>query len=68
VSVSVESSGDMVFEDHFAPFDRERGEVLIACQRHFSHLPSDIAFDVRAFDASGEVSRTTFLVPHVFAP
>jgi hypothetical protein len=68
VSVSVESTGAMVFEDHFAPFDRARGEVLIACQRHFSHLPRDIAFDVRAYDGSGEVSRATFLVPHVFPP
>jgi hypothetical protein len=35
VSVRAESTGDLIFEDPFAPFDRERGEVLVACQRHF---------------------------------
>ncbi len=68
LSVRVESTGDVVFEDHFAPFDRARGEVLVACQRHFSSLPPDIAFDVRAHDPSGRVSLTTFTVPHRFSP
>jgi len=70
VSVRVESTGEVILEDPFAPFDRERGEVLIACQRHFAGLPPDIAFDVRAHGASAEagpaVSTATFLVPHVF--
>jgi hypothetical protein len=68
LSVRVESTGDVLFEEHFAPFDRERGEVLVACQRHFSSLPPDIAFDVRAHDPSGRVSLTTFTVPHRFSP
>jgi putative zinc finger protein len=66
VTVRIESSGEVVFEDHFAPFDRARGEVLIACQRHFSHLPPDVAFDVRTHDSAGSVSQATFVVPHVF--
>jgi len=66
VSVRVESTGDVLFEDHFAPFDGARGEVLIACQRHFAHMPPDIAFDVGAHDRSGQVALSTFLVPHVF--
>jgi hypothetical protein len=28
-------SGLPIFEELFAPFDRDRGEVLIACQRHY---------------------------------
>jgi hypothetical protein len=66
VRVRSESTGEVLGEDHFVPFDRERGEVLIACQRHFSSLPSDIVFDVRALEASGASFVTTFLVPHVF--
>jgi hypothetical protein len=72
VSVHVESTGEVILEDPFAPFDRERGEVLIACQRHFAGLPPDIAFVVRAHgtaEAGAEpVSLATFLVPHVFSP
>ena len=64
----VESTGALLFEDHFAPFDRARGEVLIACQRHFVHFPPDVAFDVRAYAGPAELSATTFLVPHVFPP
>ena len=45
---------------------RERGEVLIACQRRFSGLPTDVAFDVRAHTGDGEAPVRTFLVPHVF--
>jgi hypothetical protein len=66
LSVRIESTGDVIFEDHFAPFDRARGEVLVACQRHFSSFPPDVAFEVRAHDPSGRVSLTTFRVPHVF--
>jgi hypothetical protein len=67
LSVRVESTGDVLFEDHFAPFDRARGEVLVACQRHFSSFPPDVVFDVRAHNPSGGVALTTFTVPHVFS-
>jgi hypothetical protein len=66
VGVRVESTGDLLFEDHFAPFDRTRGEVLIACQRHFAHLPPDVTFDVRAYVGPDQRSAATFIVPHVF--
>ncbi|HEY5946926.1 MAG TPA: zf-HC2 domain-containing protein, partial [Kofleriaceae bacterium] len=39
VRVRTESTGAVIFEDMFAPFDRERGEVLIACQKHFAVFP-----------------------------
>jgi hypothetical protein len=66
VTVRAESTQEVLAEDHFAPFDRERGEVLIACQRHFANLPPDIVFDVRAHEASGAQSLATFSVPHIF--
>lgn len=69
VTVRSESTGEVFFEDHFAPFDPARGEVLIACQRHFASLPADVVFDVQAHveDGSGRVSRASFFVPHVFS-
>lgn len=68
VAVTVRSeSGPTMYEDVAAPFDSERGEVLIACQRHFADMPDDVAFDVRVHrrgDAAPTV--TTYFIPHEF--
>jgi hypothetical protein len=62
-------AGDLVmFEEHFAPFDPARGEVLIACQRHFSVFPPDVVFDVRVHRPAAPPTVTTYSVPHRFAP
>jgi hypothetical protein len=66
VLVLTESTGQPVFEDHFVPFDPARGEVLIACQRHFAVFPPDVVFEVRAHRASGDVVSARFFVPHQF--
>jgi Putative zinc-finger len=66
VGIRIVAGDRLVFEDHFAPFDRERGVVRIACQRHFANLPRDVLFDVRAHEPSGAITLTTFAVPHVF--
>lgn len=66
VTVRSESHGN-IFEEPFAPFDRERGEVMIACQRHFEALPPDIVFDVRVHRAGVEPAVSTYLVPHHYA-
>jgi hypothetical protein len=66
VIIRVESTGALILDDPLAPFDRERGEVLIACHRHFERFPPDIAFDVRAHEPQGQITQTTFLVPHAF--
>lgn len=67
VLIRSESTGSVLFDEPFAPFDVERGEVLIACQRHFSRMPSDIAVEVRVIRAASEHATTTYLIPHVFA-
>ena len=71
VSVVVRSEGSgAIFEELFAPFDRERGEVLIACQRHFASFPPDVAIDVRVYRsgavaaAVAEPTVATYLIPH----
>ena len=65
VAVKVESTGDTIFEEMFAPFDRDRGEVLVACQRHFVAYPPDIVFDVRVHRAKADATVQRFIVPHV---
>jgi hypothetical protein len=67
VTVWSESNGNIMFEEPFAPFDRERGEVLIACQRHFASFPRDVVFDVRVHRGAGLPEVRTYIVPHVFA-
>lgn len=57
---------DVMMHDDFVPFDRERGEVLVACQRHFAGMPAEVVFEVQAHHASGDVTRARFVVPHVF--
>ncbi len=66
VGVRVESTGDALTDEHFAPFDRERGEVLVACQRHFAMYPTDIAFVVRVHERDGRTSSATYIVPHAY--
>jgi hypothetical protein len=66
VTVRFESGGT-AFEEPFAPFDRERGEVLIACQRHFAMFPPDVVFDVRVHTPAA-MTETTYVVPHVYEP
>ena len=67
VTVRSESSGAVLHEEHFAPFDREKGEVLIACQKHFAMLPADTVFDVRVHVPSTPMPKlSTYPIPHVF--
>jgi hypothetical protein len=65
VTVRSESKGIVMHEDPLAPFDRERGEVLIACQKHFAALPTDIVFDVRVY-RDADVELATYSIPHQF--
>ena len=67
VAVKVEETGDILFQTDDAPFDREAGEVVIACQRHFSAFPPNIVFEIRSYDAShGEMRAAVYVVPHTF--
>jgi hypothetical protein len=66
VTVKVEETGEIIFLTDDAPFDPEAGEVLIACQRHFSAYPPNLVFEVRRHDASHRETLAVYLVPHVF--
>lgn len=65
--VRSETSG-VIAEEPYAPFERERGEVLVACQRHFANLPPDVVFDVHVVRRGGERVSCSYYVPHAFAP
>ena len=66
VTVRTESDGTVMFEEMSAPFDRDRGEVLVACQRHFAAYPPDVVIDVRVHRAASAPQLATFIIPHVF--
>jgi len=63
-----DESGHVMFEEPLAPFDRDRGEVMIACQRHFAAFPRDVVFDVRVHRAAAPPAVSTYFIPHVFVP
>jgi hypothetical protein len=67
VSVTVRSEANgVIHEDPIAPFDRDRGEVLVACQKHFAAFPRDIVFDVRVQRPGRAADVASYAVPHVF--
>ena len=61
-----DESGHVMFEEPLAPFDPDKGEVLIACQRHFAVFPRDVVFDVRVHRAAAPTAVSTYFIPHVF--
>jgi hypothetical protein len=65
VTVRVESTREVLFESPSAPFDPNEG-VLIACQEHYSHMPPDTLFEVRALDRNGAEQTATYTVTHEF--
>jgi hypothetical protein len=66
LTVKVEETGDVIFQNADVPFDRQSGEVLIACQRHFSVYPPNIVFEVRSLDPSHHETITVYAVPHEY--
>ena len=66
LTVKVEETGETIFQTDDVPFDREAGDVLIACQRHFSAYPPNLVFEVRSHDTSYRETLAVYAVPHVF--
>jgi hypothetical protein len=68
VRVLSEATGEVMMESPAVPFDAAKGEVLIACQRHFRELPPDVVFEVSVIGAGAARSSATYVVPHLFEP
>jgi hypothetical protein len=66
VVISVEDTGAVILDEPNVPFDRDTGEVLIACQRHFASFPPNVVAEVRIRRATGSESRSRYPIPHVF--
>jgi hypothetical protein len=68
VRVSSEKTGEVMMESPAVPFEAASGEVLIACQRHFSVRPHDVVFEVSVIEAGVAKTSATYFVPHIFEP
>jgi anti-sigma factor RsiW len=66
VRVLSEETGDVMMESPAVPFLAVSGEVLIACQRHFSEMPPDVVFEVSVIEAGVAKASAIYIVPHVF--
>jgi hypothetical protein len=64
VKVRVEETGELINENPAAPFDAAGGEVLVACQRHFSALPPNILFEVTPIEAGVAATSARYIIPH----
>jgi hypothetical protein len=60
----VEETGQTLIMLDDAPFDREHGSVLIACQRHFSDTEPNLVAEVRVHDADGGEHLSTYTILH----
>jgi hypothetical protein len=61
-----ERTGRVMVRQEEAPFERESGEVLVACQAHYAALPPDTVAEVRAHDAAGVETLTSYTILHRF--
>ena len=68
VTVSSESSGEILMESPTVPFEAGAGEVLIACQRHFGDQARVVVFQVSVLEAGVERASETYVIPHIFEP
>ncbi len=66
-SLRIEESDQLVVEIDDAPFDRDAGAVLLACQHHFDVLPPNTVARVRARDDRGIVTVAEYTILHLFA-
>ena len=64
--LSAEHGGATMLELAEAPFDRVRGEVLVACQQHFASFPHAVVLEVRALDDDGREHGARYVVHHHF--
>lgn len=66
-SMRIEATDRVVVEIDDAPFDRQAGEVLVACQHHFDVFPPDTVARVTARDEHGAETVAEYTILHLFA-
>lgn len=65
LTVRAESTGQVMMEEPNAAFEVQEG-VLIACQRHYSSMPHDTVFELRAREASGAERTASYTILHIY--
>lgn len=66
IVITVEETGVVLRTEPSVPFDRDSGELLIACQPHNAAVPPNIVIEVRARDASGSERVARYPIPHIY--
>jgi hypothetical protein len=66
-TLRVEETDRIVVDIDDAPFDREGGAVLLACQHHFDIFPPNTVARVQAHHDSGAETVVEFTILHQFA-
>jgi hypothetical protein len=66
VVITVEETGAVVLDQPLTPFERDTGEILVACQRHFGTEPRTVVFEVHARERWGTERVSSFAIPHVY--
>jgi hypothetical protein len=66
IVITVEETGDVLLAEPSVPFDRDSGEVLVACQPHFTAFPPNVVAEVRTLDATGSEATVRYPLPHIF--
>jgi hypothetical protein len=66
-TLRVEETDQVVVDIDDAPFDREGGAVLLACQHHFDIFPPNTVARVRTRHQSGAETVAEFTILHQFA-
>lgn len=66
VRVTAEETGEILMDVPRASFDRNTGDVLVACQRHFAVFPPNIVVEVRSRDTEGSEQTARYFIPHTF--
>lgn len=66
VTIRAEASGTVLGRHQDAPFDAERGAVLLACQRDYAVLDHDIVAEVRVGGALPGASLARYTIRHHF--
>lgn len=66
LTLSDETTGDPIAAVREIPFDREAGEVLLCCQRHYASLPPDVVVEVRTHETDGTERCSRYTILHRF--
>jgi hypothetical protein len=62
-----ESTGEAIAELESAPFEKDEGAVLVACQRHYATLPHDTVFDVAIHTRGGAIRTSSYTILHRYS-